>query len=176
MFVIDGTSGTGKTTLWNIANDQMPFVSAIRKGKSRQKREAIEPDTYFVNEDEIMKYDFKQFVRNGYWYGFNKKNIDEAFSKTSCALIILRHNRIYNDLVESLKLTRIITILITCELFIVRSRLKNKNDLISVEERLKRDSEIKPMLEDYDHVLNNNNETNLLKMEFTSICNYYQKH
>ncbi|GHU66157.1 hypothetical protein FACS1894184_03460 [Clostridia bacterium] len=88
IYIVFGASGTGKSTIINLAREKFVDVSVHTKGTTRMQREYDTPDEleYYQN-DLPIKYKYTYFLYN-YTYGIEKDQIDRAIEMNKKHLII----------------------------------------------------------------------------------------
>ncbi|MGX6978970.1 hypothetical protein ACWN8V_06905 [Vagococcus elongatus] len=151
IFVISGSSGSGKTSVLSMVNN---IGDRIVTSTTRDKRdgEVDGIDYYFLDKDEFLSRDFVEYdTKYNNYYG---TEVDEVSLKTSngCAYVILTHQG-YIDFKKCYG-SRVVGIFIHTKKDDIVKMLKNRKEDNIDGRMLNYDYDLRTMV-DYDYVVAN---------------------
>lgn len=132
LFLIDGASGTGKSDLLLYVESYSTKVAIVRKATTREKREYEKQDCFldldFVDKNEFDKKCFDySYTYSRERYGFNKIDIEHAFSRATNVFVIVRNHDVIRQLSSDFKFINVVSVYIYTDPVTVRDRLERQN-------------------------------------------------
>lgn len=169
LFLIDGTSGSGKSDLIEYIIKFRHNVALVPKYTTREARDYEQVhdrllDLSFVTEDEFanLSLDYT-YVYGGERYGFRKQDLTKCLESRANVFVIVRNADVIKTLKEQYSYINVKAVFVYSDQEKVRERLKQEGaQKDQIEFRIRRTKEafddyiVNTML--YDHVIINNSD------------------